>query len=186
MYIPLLDPHTPRVLQRVAVDARPIDQPQRVGLHVPPRRGVVVPHPVLVQAGFGLEPLAGEAQRGVGAGGCVHATEGEVGGIPHLHPRIVCRKDGPPNVVGADKVQRAVLDHADDHRVRPDVFADQRAGAGRRIVVVLRDPVAKRVIHRMDRLSRLRQMADQLLAKGILGILRLGHPAKANMWPAAS
>ncbi|MFA9231188.1 MAG: hypothetical protein ACEQSU_10650, partial [Microgenomates group bacterium] len=26
------------------------------------RRGIVVPHPVLVQAGFGLEPLAGEAQ----------------------------------------------------------------------------------------------------------------------------
>ncbi len=42
----------PRVPQRIPVHARPVHQAERVGLKVPPRRRVVVAHPVLVQAGF--------------------------------------------------------------------------------------------------------------------------------------
>jgi hypothetical protein len=55
---------------------RPVHQPQRVGLEVPPRRRVVVVHPVLVEAAFGLEPLAGEAGGGGRSGGGVDAAEG--------------------------------------------------------------------------------------------------------------
>ncbi len=69
-----------RVLTGVAIHARAVHQPQRVGLQIPPRRRVVVAHPVLVEAGFGLEPLAGEVRGGVGAGGDLDAAEGGVGG----------------------------------------------------------------------------------------------------------
>ena len=40
---------------------RPIDEPERIGLGVSPERRIVMPVPVVVQAGFDLEPLAGEA-----------------------------------------------------------------------------------------------------------------------------
>ena len=52
-----------RALQRIAIDARPVDQPQRVGLEIPPRHRIVVAHPVLVQARLRLEPLPRKAQR---------------------------------------------------------------------------------------------------------------------------
>ena len=61
VFPPRINP-PPRVLPRIPKDARPVDEPQRVGFDVPPRRRIVVPHPVLVQARFELEPLAGEAQ----------------------------------------------------------------------------------------------------------------------------
>ena len=57
---PRIDP-PPRVLERVAVDARSVDEPERIGLDVAPGRRIVVAHPVLVQAGLSLEPLATEA-----------------------------------------------------------------------------------------------------------------------------
>ncbi len=55
-----------------------VHRSQRAGLEVPCRRRVVVAHPGLVQAGFGLEPLAGEAE-GDGSGGDVDAAEGGEG-----------------------------------------------------------------------------------------------------------
>ncbi len=96
----------PRVLQRVAVDARPIDQPQRVRLHVPSRRRVVVPHPVLVQAGFALEPLAGEAQVAVWPRGRVHAAERQICRLPDLYAGIVRRKNRAADVVGPAAANR--------------------------------------------------------------------------------
>ena len=45
----------------IRIHARPIDEPERIGLRIPADGGIVVPVPVVVQAGFDLEPLAGEA-----------------------------------------------------------------------------------------------------------------------------
>jgi len=39
-----------RVPLHIPVNTRPIDQPQRVCFDIPPRRRIVVPHPVPVQA----------------------------------------------------------------------------------------------------------------------------------------
>jgi hypothetical protein len=42
-------------------------QPQPVGLQLPPDRAVIMPVPVVMQARFELEPLAGEARVHSGA-----------------------------------------------------------------------------------------------------------------------
>ena len=54
-----------------------------------------------MEAGFGLEPLAGEAGGDGGAGGCADAAEGEVACGPDLGACGVCAKHWPPDVVGA-------------------------------------------------------------------------------------
>lgn len=41
----------------IPIDTRPIHQSQRISLHVAACRRVIVPHPVLVQAGLRLEPF---------------------------------------------------------------------------------------------------------------------------------
>ena len=65
-------PH--RVLQRIPINTRSIHKPQRVGLDIPPGRWIVVPHPVLVEAGFALVPLTGKAEGDVGTGRGMHPT----------------------------------------------------------------------------------------------------------------
>lgn len=61
------------------------------------------------------------------------------------------------------------------HPGQPDIFPQQGRGAGRRIPVVFRQPVALRVMHRMDGLPGLRQTAHHLLAKGVVDIFGLHH-----------
>ncbi len=90
-----------------------------IGLDVPTCGGVVVPHPVLVGAAFGLVLLAGEAEVYGGAGGGLDAAEGEVGGLPDLRSACVGGKDRPADMVGAHKVHGSTLDHG--HAVHPDV-----------------------------------------------------------------
>ena len=52
----------------IAVDTRPIDEPERIRLGIPPGDGVVMPVPIVRKAGFDLEVLPGEAQvLGLGA-----------------------------------------------------------------------------------------------------------------------
>ena len=75
---PRIDPPS-WVLQNIPIHTRPVHQPQRVGLEVPSRRRVVVAHPVLVEAGFALEPRAGEAGGGGCWGGGVDGAEGGEG-----------------------------------------------------------------------------------------------------------
>ena len=65
-----------RTLPHILIHRRPVHQPERVGLNVAPRRRVVVAHPVLVEAGFALEPLAGEAGGREISGGGMDPTEG--------------------------------------------------------------------------------------------------------------
>jgi hypothetical protein len=67
----------------------------------------------------------GEAEIDGGSGGGVDAAEGQITCCPQLDPRAVGRKHGPPNMVGAHKVQLAVLEHAHNRAIHPDIFADQ-------------------------------------------------------------
>ena len=76
----------PRVLPHIPINTRPIDQPQRIGFQIPPRRRIIIPHPVLVQAGFGLEPLAGEAEGRGDAARSADSAEREIGQGPDLDP----------------------------------------------------------------------------------------------------
>ena len=52
-----------------------------------------------MQAGFGLEPLSGEAEVDA-AGGDVDAAERQVGGLPDLDAEVVRREDGAADVAG--------------------------------------------------------------------------------------
>lgn len=109
-YSSSIDVYLPgRVIGDIAIDTRPVDQPERVRLQIPARRGIVVAHPVLVQAGFGLEPLAGKAQGDGGAGGGADLAEGQVGGGPGLDGGGVGGKDR------ADEVDHPALDHGEGH-----------------------------------------------------------------------
>ena len=119
-----------RRLLHIPIHTRPVHQPQRVGLEVPPGRRVVVAHPVLVEAGFALEPLAGEPCGGEGAGAYVHPAEGLVGGGPDLHPAGVGREDRPADVVGADEGDDAAFDDRDRFPPVPDVFTDEGSQRG--------------------------------------------------------
>ena len=74
------------ILPCIAINRRPIDQPQWVGLDVPPRRRIVVAHPVLIKPRFHLEPLAGEAQVDRRAGHHMDAPERLVARRPHHRP----------------------------------------------------------------------------------------------------
>lgn len=76
----------------MAIDARPIDEPEGIGFNVPPRRRIVVAHPVLVKAAFGLEPLAGEAQVDRGATRRQHPAAGQVGRRPDYRTRPIHRE----------------------------------------------------------------------------------------------
>ena len=64
------------ILPGIPIDTGPIHQPQRVCLQIPSRCRIVIPHPVLVQAGFGLEPLAGEPRVGGDGAGADTARHG--------------------------------------------------------------------------------------------------------------
>jgi hypothetical protein len=89
-----------RALQRIPIYARPIHQPQRVRFQIPPRRRVIIPHPVLVQAGLGLKPLAGEAGIDWRARHRAHTAKRRIAGGPDLDPGGIRRKHGPPDVAG--------------------------------------------------------------------------------------
>lgn len=54
-----------------------------------------------MQAGFGLEPLARESRLDWRAGGGADAAEGEIGGGPDFHARIVAGIDELADMVGA-------------------------------------------------------------------------------------
>ena len=153
-----------RFLQCISVDARPVYKPQRVRLHVPPQRRVVVAHPVLMQACLRLEPFveadqeavrgtgsppSGKREVAVGAGGRVHAAEGQIRCLPHSYPGVIGGKDGPPDMVGTHKVECVILKHRHLHVACPDIFPDQGAGAGGVVAEVLGDPLPRRVVDRM-------------------------------------
>ncbi len=75
-----------------------------------------------MEAGFALEPLAGEPRGGERAGGGVDATEGGVGGGPDCHSAGVRREDRAEDVVGADEVDHPAFDDRDRLPPVPDVW----------------------------------------------------------------
>jgi hypothetical protein len=79
---------------------------------------VIIPHPVLVEAGFGLEPLAGEAGGDGGSGCGADASEGQIGGGPDLGSASVGAEDGAADVVGADEGGDAAFDHGEGGLMR--------------------------------------------------------------------
>jgi hypothetical protein len=91
-----------RALQRIPIDTRPIDEPQRIGLEISSCCWIVVSHPVLVQARFHLEPLAGEAEGDGGAGGGADAAEGEVARGPDDSAGVVGGEGRAADVIGAE------------------------------------------------------------------------------------
>ncbi len=86
-----------------------------------------------MEAGFALEPLAGEAVGGEGSGRHMHSAEGVVGGGPDLYARRVRRKHWPADVVSVDEGDHAAFDDRDRGSGGPEVVADQGGGG----VVVL-------------------------------------------------
>ncbi len=99
-----------------------------------------------MEAGFGLEPLAGEAQVDCVARCCVDAAEGQVCGLPDFGACGVGREQGPSDVVGSDEVDLPGLDHGDGGHVHPDVFPQQGACPGCRIVFIFRDALTVQIM----------------------------------------
>jgi len=77
-------------------------------------------------------------------------------------------------MIGPDEVERAILDHADHHVVRPDIFADQRAGASVLIISIFRASLGSR--RSTD--GRTRRFAFEISAETTI------RPAKG--WPRNS
>ena len=153
----------PRILLYIPIDTGPIDQPQWIGLQIPPRCGIIVAHPVLVQAGFGLEPLAGEAGGDGRSGGGSDAAEGEVACGPGFGAACVGAEDGPADVIRPDEGGDAAFDDGEGSAVKPDIFADQCPGG----LVVFGDPVALTVEDGVDG-DPTAQAADRLPAGEIV------------------
>ena len=77
-----------------------------------------------MQAGFALEPLAGEAEGDGGAGGGADFAEWELAGGPGFGGGGVHSKDRAADMVHTDEVHRFALDHRQWLAVQPDIFLD--------------------------------------------------------------
>ena len=78
-----------------------------------------------MEAGFALEPLAGEPWGGEVAGLGVDPAEGGVGGLPDFHSGGVRREDGAADVVSPHVVDHPALNQGDWVPAGPDVFAEE-------------------------------------------------------------
>ena len=98
-------------------------------MRCPAQRRIVVPVPVVMQAGFELVPLAGEArvERG-GPGDRVHAAPGQPDRVPDHGFGAVRHADGPIEVVDVDHPQLRA--GSADARHHPERSVDLGAGAG--------------------------------------------------------
>ena len=75
-------------------------------------------------------------------------------------------------MVSAHWVVGAVFIDPDQAVSGPEVFSDQRGRARDIIIVILRDPVAPDVMHRVDRVAR-RLTPDHLLTKAVVLVIGL-------------
>lgn len=80
-----------------------------------------------MQAGFRLEPLAGEAGVDGGAGDDVDAAEGELSRGPDRGAGEGGGEGRPPDMVSANQVDDPALDHRDGIPAHPHILADQGA-----------------------------------------------------------
>ena len=155
----------------VAVQTPPAAKPNRIRLHIPPKRGVVMAVPVVGEAALELEPLAGEAhvlrrrvRPDVG-----HPAERRVDHVPH--PARILRRHSrrTHQVVDMheidDRIARGdIVGHRHRHVVQPDVFALRLPGG-----VELGDDVVGEIVH-IDRRRRGRRG-------------RMGHRARRQSSP---
>jgi len=126
----------PWVLQSISVNTRPINQPQRVGLQIPPRRWIIIAHPVLVQAGLALKPLTGEAEVYRRSCGCLHPAKRQIAGLLDFQTSVIRGETWPSDLIRAHVIHRVVLDHCNGNTIKPDVFPQQAAGLGHVIIEV--------------------------------------------------
>ena len=104
---------------------------------------------------------------GPGGGRAAERSDRMIACASHHRPRVVRRKDRPPDMVGPHEEKLPAFDHAHGLPRRPDVFADQRGGPCRRVEAVFGNPVARRVVHGMDLLARGQKPPHHLLAGGL-------------------
>ena len=134
-----------------------------------------------MQAGFGLEPLSGEAGGDGGAGGCADAAEGEVACGPDFGACGVGAEDGAADVIRPYKRRHAALDDRQRCTIEPDVFSDQRACG----FVIFGDAVSGAVEHRVDG-DAARQRSDRLPPGEIVFVAGFQHPADGELRHPAS
>ena len=144
--------------------------------------------PVLVQAGFELEPLAGEAGiEGGGAGDRLGAAEGEPGGLPDGRLGAVGHLDRAIEVVGVDPPGRGAGRVDGVHNSNGSGYTSARVSGGRdlgarqphvfagdagREAVALHQKIAVAVVHRVDAARRrhVGQHTDGEVLGGIVGV----------------
>jgi hypothetical protein len=93
-----------RTTTRIPIHTRPIDEAERVGLDVAAEGRIVAAVPVVMQAGFGREPLTGEpgVERGA-AGDAVNTVPGLPDRFPDRRRRAVptsCRAEAKRRLKG--------------------------------------------------------------------------------------
>ena len=125
-----------------------------------------------MEAGFGLEPLAGKAGVYGGACGGSDASEGEIRGGPDLGAGCVGAEDGAADVVGADEGGDAAFDHGHGCSVKPHIFPDQ----GTCGFVIFGDSIPGGVEHGMDR-DATRQHPDRLPPGEVVFVAGFQNPA---------
>jgi hypothetical protein len=90
----------------IRIDPRPIDEPQRVGLSIPPGARIIQPVPVVGEAAFDQELLPRKAQVLLdSAGQGLHLAEGGVARLPDGGLRRTRHADGLAQMVGVDEGQ---------------------------------------------------------------------------------
>jgi len=67
-------------------------------------------------------------------------------------------------MIGAHEIERPVLKHPNNRAIRPDILADQAAGACALVIEILRNAVAIHVMDGMDRLARLLEPPEALIS----------------------
>ena len=134
-----------------------------------------------MEAGFALEPLAGETEGDTRSGRGFDLAEGCVAGLQDLGACAIGREDRAADMIGADEVDFVALDHGDGRALQPDIFAEERGGAVERVDLVFRDPVAVEIMDGMDRLGILGQAPDDLLAKRALELMIDGGTAATSV-----
>ena len=70
---------------------------------------------------------------GPGGGRAAERSDRMIACASHHRPRVVRRKDRPPDMVGPHEEKLPAFDHAHGLPRRPDVVADQRGCACRRV-----------------------------------------------------
>ena len=187
-----------RIIPDIRIQIHLIVKPNGIGLEEPSGVGVEEAGLVVVEAGFGVELLAGEAE-GEAGGRAADLAIGAVGvALDHIARRIRHRDDAAlpvlmgPALAGGVGGQRAagrdrIVDHQErlvDRTRKPQIAADER-GVG---AVIFGDLLIA-VIIEAPRPAR-RRVEIPPRAVGVIDVLReegvTGEPSHANLLPSTT